>query len=69
MHAIAALMTGARIVLAECAVDTKANEITAAPDLLRALKLLGALVSGDAMYTQTALVEQIVQAGGITFCK
>jgi predicted transposase YbfD/YdcC len=67
VHAIAAVMTGARIVLAECAVDTKANEITAAPDLLRALELRGALVSGDAMYTQTALAEQIVQAGGDYF--
>ncbi|MBU6159510.1 MAG: transposase [Myxococcales bacterium] len=65
----AAVITGARIVLAECAVDTSANEITTAPDLLRALELRGVLVSGDAMYTQTALADQIVQAGGITSCK
>ena len=63
----AAVITGARIVLAECAVDTGANEITAAPHLLRALELRGALVSGDAMYTQTALAEQIVQAEGDYF--
>ena len=47
----------------------QANEITAAPELLRALELRGALVSGDAMYTQTALAEQIVQARGDYFLK
>jgi hypothetical protein len=65
----AAVITGACIVLAECAVDTRANEITVAPHLLPALELRGALVSGDAMYTQTAVAELIVQAGGITSCK
>lgn len=64
VHAVAAMLTGARIVLAEHAVDAKANEIAAAPDLLGALELRGALVSGDAMYTQTALAEQIVAGGG-----
>lgn len=67
VHAIAAMLTGARIVLAETPVDSKQNEISAAPDLLRALELRGALVSGDAMYAQTALAEQIVEAGGDYF--
>lgn len=64
VHAVAAMLTGARVVLAEFAVDSKANEITAAPHLLSLLELRGALVSGDAMFAQTALAEQIVDAGG-----
>ncbi len=67
VHAIAAVMPGGRNVVVECAVDTKANEMTAVPQLLRALELRGALVSGDAMYMQTVLAEQIVQAEGDYF--
>jgi hypothetical protein len=67
VHAIAGVLTGARIVLAECAVETKTNEITAAPELLRALDHHGALVSGDDVYTQTALAEQVIQADGDYF--
>ena len=45
------------------AVETKANQISAAPDLLDSMDLQGK-VTGDAMYTQRGLGEQIVAAGG-----
>lgn len=67
VHAVAAVLAGTRIALAEVAVDSKQNEISAAPDLLRTLELRGALVSGDAAYAQTSLAEQIVNAGGDYF--
>lgn len=43
---------------------TKANEISTAPDLFASLDLQGKVVTGDATYTQRALCEQIVKAGG-----
>ncbi|XGV97741.1 MAG: ISAs1 family transposase [Leptolyngbya sp. BL-A-14] len=48
-----------RLVLGQCAVASKSNEITASPVLLKQLALAGCLVSIDAMGTQSAIVEQI----------
>jgi predicted transposase YbfD/YdcC len=45
-------------------VDGKANEITAAPQLLEAVDLRECVVTGDAMFTQQTLCDQIVLAGG-----
>lgn len=44
--------------------DVHAAELAVAPDLLAALPLTGRLVTGDALYCQAALCQQIVQAGG-----
>ena len=52
-----------RLVLGQTAVDSKSNEITAIPLLLEQLDLTGAIVSVDAMGTQTAIAHQIHQAG------
>jgi predicted transposase YbfD/YdcC len=51
-----------RLVLGQCAVDTKSNEITAIPVLLEQLDLSGAIITIDAMGTQTAIAQQIHQA-------
>lgn len=44
--------------------DEHAAELAAAPALLAALPLAGRLVTGDALYCQAALCDQILQAGG-----
>jgi hypothetical protein len=52
------------VVLFQVAVDTKENEIVAAPVLLHHLALPGMRITGDAMFTQRALGIQIVEAEG-----
>jgi len=51
-------------VLGQEATDVKSNEITAIRFLLERLQLTGALVTIDAMGTQTAIAETIVRRGG-----
>ena len=48
------------LVLAQRKVDKKSNEITAVPELLKALELSGAIVTLDAMGCQTKIVNQII---------
>jgi predicted transposase YbfD/YdcC len=50
-----------RVVLGQCQVASKSNEITAIPVLLEQLALSGCIVSIDAMGTQSAIAEQITQ--------
>lgn len=50
-----------RVVLGQCTVASKSNEITAIPVLLEQLALAGCIVSIDAMGTQRAIAEQIIQ--------
>ncbi len=50
-----------RLVLGQCAVDSKSNEITAIPVLLEQLSLTGCIVSIDAMGTHSAIAQQIHQ--------
>jgi predicted transposase YbfD/YdcC len=52
------------LVLGQVATDTKSNEITAIPELLRVLDLKGCIITIDAAGTQTAIAEQIVAGGG-----
>lgn len=52
------------LVLAQQKVERQSNEITAVPLLLRLLNLKGAVVTLDAMGTQTAMAKQIKQAEG-----
>lgn len=51
-------------VVAQAAVDRKENEILAAPRALEAVSLAGKIVTGDALHTQRAISEQIVERGG-----
>jgi len=48
-----------RLVLGQCSVASKSNEITAIPVLLEQLALTGCIISIDAMGTQTAIAQQI----------
>ncbi|MBW4538908.1 MAG: ISAs1 family transposase [Myxacorys chilensis ATA2-1-KO14] len=50
-----------RVVMGQCNVASKSNEITAIPVLLEQLALTGCIVSIDAMGTQSAIAEQITQ--------
>lgn len=50
-----------RLVLGQCAVASKSNEITAIPVLLEQLALAGCIVSLDAMGTQSAIAQQITR--------
>ncbi len=64
VHLVAAYLPETGVVLAQVAVDQKANEIVAVPTLLSQLDLRGVVVTGDAMQTQRALSVQIVEDGG-----
>jgi hypothetical protein len=52
------------VVLGQEAVAEKSNEITAIPLLLQRLELTGALVTIDAMGTQTEIAQTIIDRGG-----
>jgi hypothetical protein len=52
VHLLAAYQADDRRVLAQAAVETKTNEIGAAPALLEQLKETGAVVTGDALHAQ-----------------
>ena len=64
LHLVSAWATRQRLVLGQEATDEKSNEITAIPLLLDRLELTGALVTMDAMGTQTKIAEIIVKRGG-----
>ena len=51
-------------VVAQEVVDSKENEIVAAPKALEQVPLAGKIVTGDAMHTQRAISAQIIACGG-----
>lgn len=61
-HLLALYATQTGVVVGQMAVDEKANEIVAAPELLKTLNLAGRIISGDAMFAQQTLSAQIVDA-------
>lgn len=63
-HLIAAFDHAAGAVLGQVAVDAKSNEIPAARTLLEWLDLDGAVLTLDAMHTQTDTATTILDAGG-----
>ena len=63
-HLVAAFDHGAGAVLGQVAVDAKSNEIPAVRTLLGHLDLDGAVVTLDAMHTQTDTATAITDAGG-----
>jgi predicted transposase YbfD/YdcC len=64
LHLVSAWAARQRLVLAQQAIDAKSNEIAAIPLLLERLALKGALVTIDAIGTQTEIAEMIVEKGG-----
>ena len=63
LHMVSAWATRQRLVLGQEATDVKSNEINAIPCLLQRLQLTGALVTIDAMGTQTKIAEAILARG------
>ena len=64
IHMVSAWATENRLVLGQCKVNEKSNEITAIPRLLRLLEVKDCIVTIDAMGTQTAIAQLIVQQEG-----
>lgn len=64
LHLVSAWAARQRIVLGQQATADKSNEITAIPLLLKHLDLKGALVTIDAMGTQTEIARTIRDRGG-----
>ena len=60
LHILSAFLTDAQIVLGEITCDEKSNEITAIPELLDMINVEKAIVTIDAMGTQTKIAEQII---------
>ena len=64
LHLVSAWATKQRLVLGQEATEAKSNEITPIPLLLERLELRGALVTIDAMGTQTKIAQKILDRGG-----
>ena len=60
IHMISAWSSQQRLVLGQCKVANKSNEITAIPELLQLLELHGAVVTIDAMGCQRTIAAQII---------
>lgn len=63
IYMVSAWATANHLVLGQRKVADKSNEITAIPELLRALDLTGCLVTIDAIGCQTAIAQLIVDQG------
>ena len=64
LHSLSAWSSEHGLVLAQQKVDSKSNEITAVPLILKLLNLKGVVVTLDAMGTQREIAAQIKQAEG-----
>jgi predicted transposase YbfD/YdcC len=64
LHTVSAFLSSMGLVLGEVKTESKSNEITAIPELLRLLDLRGATVTIDAMGCQTEIAQRIVEGGG-----
>lgn len=67
LHMVSAWASSQRLVLGQQACEAKSNEITAIPLLLERLALTGALVTIDAMGTQTKIAQAVLTAA-VTIC-
>jgi predicted transposase YbfD/YdcC len=64
IHMVSAWATENKLSLGQVVVDEKSNEITAIPELLRALEVAGAVVTIDAMGCQKEIAELIREGDG-----
>jgi predicted transposase YbfD/YdcC len=62
LHAVSAWASEFGLSLGQVACAEKSNEITAIPELLRLVDIKGAIITIDAMGTQKAIAEQIVDS-------
>lgn len=64
VHLLSLLDQATGCVLSQTRVDEKTNEAKAALELLKTLVLSGRVVTGDAMFCQREICQQIVDSGG-----
>ena len=64
LHLVSAWASHNRLVLAQQAVESKSNEMTAVPALLERLDIHGCVVTTDALNTQKNIAGQIIKQGG-----
>lgn len=62
-HLLAVYVPAQGLVLAQAAVDCKENEIVVAPQVLEQVSLAGKIVIADAMHTQKAFCQKLVEGG------
>jgi len=62
LHSVSVWASDFGLTLGQVATDEKSNEITAIPEVLRLVDIQGAIITIDAMGTQTAIAEQIVES-------
>jgi predicted transposase YbfD/YdcC len=63
MHSVTVFASDYGLTLAQIACAEKSNEITAIPELLQLVDIKGAIITIDAMGTQKAIAEQIIDQG------
>jgi predicted transposase YbfD/YdcC len=64
LHSVSVWASDFGLTLAQVACEQKSNEITAIPEVLKLVTLKGAIVTIDAMGTQTEIARQIVDGEG-----
>ena len=64
LHSVSVWASEFGLTLAQVATAEKSNEITAIPTLLSLIDIHGAIITIDAMGTQTAIAEKIIDGGG-----
>ena len=60
LHSVTLWASEFGLTLAQVAIEEKSNEITAIPELLKLIDIKGAIITIDAMGTQTAIARQII---------
>jgi predicted transposase YbfD/YdcC len=63
LHCVSVWASDFGLSLGQVACEEKSNEITAIPELLRLVDITGAIITIDAMGTQQAIAEQIIDSG------
>lgn len=63
IHMVSAWSSANKLVIGQVKVDEKSNEITALPELLERLDIAGAVITADALHTQTKTAHLIVEKG------
>jgi predicted transposase YbfD/YdcC len=63
LHCVSAWASDYGLALGQVACEEKSNEITAIPELLRLVDIGGAIITSDAIGTQKAIAEQIIERG------
>ena len=61
LHSVSVWASEFGLSLGQVATDEKSNEITALPELLRLVDIRGAIITMDAMGTQVAIAQQIIE--------